>query len=152
MALTAKQQRFVEEYLVDLNATQAAIRAGYSEKTARSQGQRLLTKVDIQKALARRQETYAKRVEWTVEEILADLRAIATDPAQRPSDRLKAYELGGKHLGMFTDKLEVAGANGGPIQVQQQVDLSMLSDQEVDTLEHILSRVADAGPGTSGKS
>jgi len=120
MALTAKQQRFVEEYLVDLNATQAAIRAGYSAKTARSQGQRLLTNVDIQKALARRQETYAKRVEWTVEEILADLKGIATDPAQRMSDRLKAYELGGKHLGMFTDKIDVT-SEGGPFKVIVEV-------------------------------
>lgn len=110
MALTDKQKRFVEEYLVDLNATQAARRAGYSEKTARSQGQRLLTKVDIQKALAHRQKTYAESVEWTVEEILTDLRVIATNPYNRLADRLKAYELGGKHLGMFTDKLELAGS------------------------------------------
>ena len=60
-----------------------------------------------------RQETYAKRVEWTVEEILADLRAIATDPAQRPADRLKAYELGGKHLGMFTENIHIT--RGVPI-------------------------------------
>ena len=45
--LTEKQKKFVDEYLIDLNATQAAIRAGYSEKTARSIGQRLLTNVDI---------------------------------------------------------------------------------------------------------
>lgn len=118
--LTDKQKRFVEEYLVDLNATQAAIRAGYSVKTARSQGQRLLTKADIQAALARRQETYAKRVEWTVEDILADLRTIATDPEQRPSDRLKAYELGGKHLGMFTEKLDVT-SEGGPFKITVDV-------------------------------
>ncbi|MGJ8515092.1 hypothetical protein R84981_002883 [Carnimonas sp. R-84981] len=50
-ALTPKQSAFVDEYLKDLNATQAAIRAGYSEKTARSQGQRLLTNVDIQSVI-----------------------------------------------------------------------------------------------------
>lgn len=49
--LTPKQTRFVAEYLVDLNATQAAIRAGYSAKTARQIGQRLLTKVDIAAAV-----------------------------------------------------------------------------------------------------
>lgn len=49
--LTSKQQRFCQEYLVDLNATKAAERAGYSMKTARSQGQRLLTNVDIQKTI-----------------------------------------------------------------------------------------------------
>lgn len=51
-----RQRLFVDEYLKDLNATQAAIRAGYSEKTARSQGNRLLTKVDIKNAIKKRQE------------------------------------------------------------------------------------------------
>ena len=60
--LTPKQQRFVEEYLIDLNATQAAIRAGYSEKTAKSIGQENLTKPDIAKAI---QEAQNKRTEQT---------------------------------------------------------------------------------------
>lgn len=60
--LTPKQQRFVEEYLIDLNATQAAIRAGYSEKTAKSIGQENLTKPDIQKAI---EEAQSKRTEQT---------------------------------------------------------------------------------------
>lgn len=60
--LTPKQQRFVEEYLIDLNATQAAIRAGYSEKTAKSIGQENLTKPDIQKAI---EEAQSKRAEQT---------------------------------------------------------------------------------------
>lgn len=60
--MTPKQQRFVEEYLIDLNATQAAIRAGYSAKTASSQGERLLRNVEVQKAVvdakaARSEET-----------------------------------------------------------------------------------------------
>ena len=60
--LTPKQQRFVEEYLIDLNATQAAIRAGYSEKTAKSVGHENLTKPDIQKAI---EEAQNKRQEQT---------------------------------------------------------------------------------------
>lgn len=58
--LTPKQQRFVEEYLIDLNATQAAIRSGYSEKTAKSVGHENLTKPDIQKAI---EEAQNKRQE-----------------------------------------------------------------------------------------
>ena len=49
--LTAKQQRFCEEYLIDLNATQAAVRAGYSAKTANEQGSRLLTNVSVASAI-----------------------------------------------------------------------------------------------------
>lgn len=60
--LTPKQQRFVDEYILDLNATQAAIRAGYSEKTAREQGARLLSKVNIQAAI---QELMQERSEKT---------------------------------------------------------------------------------------
>ena len=60
--LTPKQQRFVEEYLIDLNATQAAIRAGYSEKTAYSVGHENLKKPEIQKAI---QEAQSKRTEQT---------------------------------------------------------------------------------------
>ncbi|WP_259343218.1 terminase small subunit [Bordetella avium] len=51
MALIAKQRRFMEEYLVDLNATQAAIRAGYSKKTARQIGEENLSQPDIAKAV-----------------------------------------------------------------------------------------------------
>lgn len=54
MALTEKQKRFAEEYLMDLNATQAAIRAGYLAKTANEQGSRLLENVSIQKTIAER--------------------------------------------------------------------------------------------------
>lgn len=54
MAMTAKMQRFCDEYLIDLNATQAAIRAGYSEKTARAIGAENLTKPDIQEYIEKR--------------------------------------------------------------------------------------------------
>ena len=50
MSLNAKQERFIQEYLVDYNATHAAIRAGYAEHTAKQQGSRLLTHVDVAKA------------------------------------------------------------------------------------------------------
>ena len=62
MALTAKQRRFVEEYLVDLNATQAATRAGYSSRTAASQGERLLRNVEVAQAI---HAALAKRSERT---------------------------------------------------------------------------------------
>ena len=58
-SLTPKQARFVEEYLVDLNATQAAIRAGYSAKTAYSQGQRLLSHVEVRRAIQKAQDARA---------------------------------------------------------------------------------------------
>ena len=75
--LTDKQQRFCEEYLVDLNATQAAIRAGYSKKTARSQGQRLLTNVDIQREIQRRMDERSQRTGIDGDRVVQELERIA---------------------------------------------------------------------------
>ena len=77
MALTEKQERFVAEYLVDLNATAAAKRAKYSEKTAYSMGQRLLKKVEIQAAIQEAIKKRARRTEITQDMVLKELAAIA---------------------------------------------------------------------------
>lgn len=71
--LTKKQQRFVAEYLLDLNATQAAIRAGYFERTARQQGQRLLSNVDIQAAIQKQLEARSERTQITADRVLEEL-------------------------------------------------------------------------------
>lgn len=75
--LTPKQQKFVAEYLIDLNATQAAIRAGYSAKTARNIAQELLTKPHIQVELQKRRGKVEKKLEVKQESIIAELAAIA---------------------------------------------------------------------------
>lgn len=77
MTLNEKQARFVAEYLVDLNATQAAIRAGYSEKTARSIGQRLLTNVDIQTEIQDAMAERSERTEITQDRVLKELARVA---------------------------------------------------------------------------
>lgn len=81
MALTPKQQRFVEEYLVDLNATQAAIRAGYSERTANEQGARLLANASVAAAIAEAQAARSARTEITQDVVLQRLWQIATADA-----------------------------------------------------------------------
>lgn len=73
MALTPKQARFVEEYLVDLNATQAAIRAGYSEKTAYSIGEENLRKPEIASAVQSAMAERSKRTEITADRVLKEL-------------------------------------------------------------------------------
>lgn len=72
-----KQEQFCKEYLIDLNATQAAIRAGYSEKTARQQGQRLLTKVDIQNRIAELKAERSRRIEITADMVVQEIAKIA---------------------------------------------------------------------------
>lgn len=81
MSLTDKQRRFVDEYLVDLNATQAAIRAGYSEDTARQIGSENLSKPDIADAIAEAMAERSKRVQITADEVLRELKDIATTDA-----------------------------------------------------------------------
>lgn len=75
--LTPKQALFAAEYPIDLNATQAAIRAGYSAKTARSAGQRLLTNVDVALAIQESLKKRANKLEITAERVLDELAKLA---------------------------------------------------------------------------
>ena len=75
--LTDKQRRFCEEYIVDLNATQAAIRAEYSEKTAYSMGQRLLKKVEAQEYIKQLKEERAARTQIEADRVIYELSLIA---------------------------------------------------------------------------
>ena len=110
--LTDRQARFCEEYLIDLNATQAAIRAGYSEKTANEQGARLLANVSVQEKIAELKADRAKRTEMTQDSVIQELAAVARAEVKgvRAVDKLKALELLGKHLGMFVERYEVNAA------------------------------------------
>lgn len=168
--LTMKQKIFVDEYLIDLNATQAAIRAGYSKNTARKIGQENLTKPDIQAQIQKRRKDREERTEVTQDSVVKELCAIASANAtdfarvvektalqplfddngnvidhqevkfnvveivpteQLPEDKkraiacikqgkygievvmcdkIRALELLGRHLGMFTDKIQVTAS------------------------------------------
>ena len=146
--LTDKQQRFVDEYLIDLNATQAAIRAGYSAKTADQQGSRMLANVKVKQVVAEKQAQRSKRTGVNQDRVVLELAKVAfakmTDIVDSngkikedasPDDlaciesikykesdneyggsverevkiasKLKALELLGKHLGMWSDKFNV---------------------------------------------
>jgi phage terminase small subunit len=78
MALTPKQARFVEHYLVDLNATQAAVRAGYSPKTAEKIGSENLKKPEVRRAIDEAQQRRSERVQVTSDDVLRELLRIAT--------------------------------------------------------------------------
>lgn len=76
MSLTPKQQLFVDQYMIDRNATQAAIRAGYSAATAEQQGCRLLRNVQVRAAVDERCEKMAEKLEITAERVLQELALI----------------------------------------------------------------------------
>lgn len=123
--MNKKQQRFADEYLIDLNATQAALRAGYSEKTSYAQGHRLLKNAEIQNYIAEKQreiqdaniasirdvEEYLSKMmngEIDEEKLVFNEGEPTTARVQAPaSARNKAAELLGRRYAMFTDKQEV---------------------------------------------
>ena len=120
--MTAKQQRFCDEYLIDLNATQAAIRAGYSEKTANVIGAENLSKPNIKEYIEKRMAEKESELIADQDEVLKYLTAVmrgqseasvlarnaegAEKVIEKPPDekeRLKAAELLGKRYGIFKD-------------------------------------------------
>lgn len=115
-ALTPRQAAFVREYLVDLNATQAAIRAGYSEKTAYRTGADNLRKPQIAEAVAAAQSERAERLQLTADDVLKGLHAEATYDGEGSSHsaRVQAWAHIGKHLGMFTDRVDLT-SGGQPL-------------------------------------
>lgn len=107
--MTPKQQRFVEEYLIDLNATQAAIRAGYSQKTAQQIGAENLTKPVIADAIASKRAGVTASAERSFESVLVSLEtdlALARALGQ-PAAAITAAVHIGKHLGMWPTKVTV---------------------------------------------
>ena len=119
MDLTPKQQRFVLEYLVDLNATQAATRAGYSAKNADKIGPELLGKTRVAEAIAQAVKARSERTEITQDEVIEGLKREATleGEGSTHSARVAAWAHLGKHLGLFIDKFQHTGEGGGPIGV-----------------------------------
>jgi phage terminase small subunit len=97
--ITDKRDRFVAEYLVDLNATQAAIRSGYSAKTAYSQGQRLLKDVEVAAAITKAQAKRAERTEITQDRVLQELAKIGF------SDIRKAVKWGSRLVERTADQI-----------------------------------------------
>lgn len=188
--LTAKQQRFCDEYLIDLNATQAAIRAGYSEKTAMEQGYQLLQKTSVAEYIAERKADRMERTEITQDMVLKELANIAFsnaadyanviekqamvevegnmipvldengDPVMyrtveptlteslteeqkralavikkgrdgfevKPYDKVRALELLGKHLGMWTENVVVESKGQSPYDELSVEELKVLAE------------------------
>jgi len=111
--MTNKQRRFCEEYLIDLCATQAAIRAGYSPHTAASIGEQNLRKLEIEKAVSKAMAERSRRTGVNADRVIAELAKIAftgiADEEIKACDKIKALEQLGRHLGLFNDRLRIDG-------------------------------------------
>ena len=136
MALTAKQQRFVDEYLIDLNATQAAIRVGYSKKTADQQASRLLTNIKVREYLAQRQADRANRTEITQDKVLKELAKIGF------SDIRKIVRWGETQVRM------VDGEDDGPEDMVPYHGLALIDSTEID--DNTAGAIAEVSQGRDG--
>lgn len=139
--MTPKQEAFVREYLIDLNATQAAIRAGYSKRTAHVIGHENLTKPVIANAIEAAMEGRSKRTEITAVYVLEGIRDTIErcreeGDAFNPAQALKGFELLGKHLKLFTDKTELTGASGKELIPERTPEeaRNMLSDRLAEAI------------------
>ncbi len=126
--MTPKQKRFCDEYLIDCNATQAAIRAGYSEKTAKAIGAENLTKPDIRAYIDKRLAEVQSKTIASAEEVMQYLTSVlrgkskssvlslcgdgcqeVIEKAPDEKEKLKAAEMLAKRYGLLTDKLGIEG-------------------------------------------
>lgn len=129
--LVTQRARFVREYVKDYNGQAAAIRAGYSEQSARSQASRLLDMPDVKAELEQVQKRVLERLEMDAASILKRLEELSDEARGREDfgPAIRAIELIGKHLGMFVDRREVTGKGGGPLEYR---DVSGMTDEEID--------------------
>ena len=146
MALTDKQKRFCEEYLIDLNATQAAIRAGYSPKTAEQTASRLLRNVKVQEYIAKRQNELSRSTQITQERVIKELALIAFSN-NADYARVVEKKMQTEVDGMLVD---VLGEDGKPI-MYRTVE-PVLTDELTEEQKRALAVIKKGRDGLEVKS
>lgn len=146
MALTPKQKRFCEEYLIDLNATQAAIRAGYSPKTAEQTASRLLRNVKVQEYIAKRQKELSRSTHITQERVIKELALIAFSN-NADYARVVEKKMQTEVDGMLVD---VLGEDGKPI-MYRTVE-PVLTDELTEEQKRALAVIKKGRDGLEVKS
>lgn len=144
--MTPKQEAFVREYLIDLNASAAYKRAGYAAKgnAAEVNAARLLRHAQVAAAIQVEMDKRAERTQITADYVLEGIRDTvercrAEGEAFNPKDALKGFELLGKHLKLFTDKTEVTGADGKDLFPSRTEDeeRNMLADRLAEAITRV---------------
>lgn len=154
--LTAKMERFVEEYMIDLNASAAVLRAGYKTRNQHRMGAELLRHPLVKAKVEELKQKRSDRLELTADYLVNKLIDIIEGEGDgvRTSDTLKAIELAGKTIALWKDRQEISGPNGGAIEHEQRIR------EDVADLTSQLTRLAKRGgtgevaefpnPGKSG--
>jgi phage terminase small subunit len=142
--LSARQRRFAEEYVFDFNAAAAAIRAGYSIKNAEKQAYTLCRHAGIAfyiDHLTKTKETNITVIDenWIVQKIITTIEKAET--ITNLTAALRGLELLARHKGMLTDKQEITGKDGGPIEVERRAQED--ADSLVEQLKSLSKKVSD---------
>jgi phage terminase small subunit len=135
MKLTTKQELFVNEYMKDGNATASAIRSGYSERSANNIGPDNLLKPIIRDEIDKRLKERTISNGITVDFVLNSIKDISIN-GKRESDRIKALELLGKCLKLFTDKIESTNINHSLVD-----DVRNMTDEEIEAELEMLNKI-----------
>jgi phage terminase small subunit len=143
-ALTPRQRAFCYEYVVDYNATKAAIRAGYAARNAHQAASLVQMNRGVQfliDHLSRSKE--AKIISIDPDYVLSRVTQIINAEGAKDSDKLRGLELLARHLGMLTDRTEITGKDGEAIQLEHKQKIEEEADAFTMMLEQLRDRVTD---------
>lgn len=136
--LTVRQRRFVEEYVLDFNGTAAAIRAGYSTKHPDKQATAILKNEGIAFLIDCKTRSIASKiVSVDPDYIIQQVVQIISGPEAKNADRLRGLELLARHLGMFIDRTELTGKDGGPLEMRQKIE------EDAQTFTNLLKQLQE---------
>lgn len=143
--LSPKMEIFVNEYMVDFNATQAVVRAGYKTKYPDKMATELMRHPLVRRAVDERMAEKRERTEFNADYVITKLINIVENTEQgNPNAALRGLELLGKHLGLYRDRQEISGPEGGAIELEQKE-----IERNVTDFTSRLSRLAKRN-GTDG--
>lgn len=129
--LTMQQRKFINFYCESGNATESAIKAGYSPDSAHVQGSRLLSNVKIRKAIEDKEKEFELASLITKEYVLSQLKEIADNKEEATQNKIRALENLGRYLSMFTDKQIISNESSNPFeQMSDDEILKMYEEQK----------------------
>lgn len=138
--LSAKMARFVDEYLVDLNASAAVLRAGYKTRNQNRVAAELLRHPLVKAEIERRTEKRRQNMELKADYLINKLIAIIEDGEVKTADTLRAIELAGKSIALWKERQEITGADGEAIRVQEQK-----VEREIDDFKSRIASISERG-------
>jgi phage terminase small subunit len=143
--LTPKMEAFVNEYLIDLNASQACLRAGYKTRSPHKMGTQLLNHPLVSAAVEARKDERRQKAELTADYVLNKLIALTeANEETNPTVAVRTLELLGRHLGLYKDRQEISGPNGEAIHIKEEE----IKQNVADFTSKLSSLAARAGKGS----